>query len=59
MWGILASALEFESEARRYAMKKLAATILFLMLINGAEAQKLEWTNPDGLAGCGKKPTVA
>ena len=31
-------------------MKKLAGTILFLLLINRAQAQKLEWTNPDGLA---------
>ena len=30
-------------------MKKLAATILFVLLINRAQAQKLEWTNPDGL----------
>ena len=37
-------------------MKKLATTILFLLLINRAQAQKLEWTNPDGL---GKSPAYS
>ena len=37
-------------------MKKLAAMILLLLLINCAEAQKLEWTNPDGL---GKNPAFS
>ena len=37
-------------------MKKLAAMILLLLLINCAEAQKLEWTNPDGL---GKNPAYS
>jgi enamine deaminase RidA (YjgF/YER057c/UK114 family) len=37
-------------------MKKLAATILFLWLLNCAQAQKLEWTNPDGL---GKNPAFS
>ena len=37
-------------------MKKPAATILFLWLINCAQAQKLEWTNPDGL---GKNPAFS
>ena len=37
-------------------MKKLAATILFVLLINRAQAQKLEWTNPDGL---GKNPAYS
>ena len=37
-------------------MKTLASTILFLLLINRAQAQKLEWTNPDGL---GKNPAFS
>ena len=37
-------------------MKKLAATISFLMLINRTQAQKLEWTNPEGL---GKNPAFS
>ena len=37
-------------------MKKLAVTILFLLLITRAQAQKLEWINPDGL---GKNPAFS
>ena len=37
-------------------MKKLAVTILFLLLIARAQAQKLEWINPDGL---GKNPAFS
>ena len=37
-------------------MKELAAAILFVLLMNRAQAQKLEWTNPDGL---GKNPAYS
>ena len=53
---ILASARTLDPEPRRQTMKKLAATILFVLLINRAQAQKLEWTNPDGL---GKNPAYS
>src|SRR5262245_23428299 len=38
---------------RRQIMKTLATTMLFLLLVDRSQAEKLEWTNPEGL---GKNP---